>query len=200
MAREYGYGQSQSQEPMVWDRVEWRQGDGRYVFEVAQGGLHATLASPHGTKLTLPMVAWEGLLDALAAARKTKTRAERNLPARTGARWSEAETQELAKAFKAGGSIAQLARVHNRTQFAVEAQLERQGLWDRVERRPTTPGGGRSHDMMQQPPSSAMGAPDGGYQPRGEPEEARHALGYADSEAMAAAGASRAIPFDTDRD
>src|SRR5439155_23558740 len=106
MAREYGYGQSQLQEPMVWDRVEWRQGDGRYVFEVAQGGLHATLASPHGTKLTLPMVAWEGLLDALSAARKTKTRAERNLPARTGARWSEAETQELAKAFKAGGSIA----------------------------------------------------------------------------------------------
>ena len=56
MSREYGYGQSQGQEPMVWDRVEWRQGDGRYVFEVAQGGLHATLASPHGTKLTLPMV------------------------------------------------------------------------------------------------------------------------------------------------
>jgi hypothetical protein len=122
---------------VVWERVEWRQGDGRYVFEVAQGGLHATLSSPHGSKLTLPMVAWEGLLDALAAARKTKTRAERNLPSRTGARWSEVETQELSKTFKAGGSIAQLARVHNRTQFAVEAQLERQGLWDRAERRPT---------------------------------------------------------------
>src|SRR5882672_2200658 len=137
MSREYGYSQGQAQEPMVWERVEWRQGDGRYVFEVAQGGLLATLSSPHGSKLTLPMVAWEGLLDALAAARKTKTRAERNLPSRTGARWSEAETHELAKTFKAGGSIAQLARVHNRTQFAVEAQLERQGLWDRVERRPT---------------------------------------------------------------
>ena len=47
------------------------------------------------------------------------------------------EAQELAKAFKAGGSIAQLARVHHRTQFALEAQLERQGLWDRAERRPT---------------------------------------------------------------
>ena len=44
---------------------------------------------------------------------------------------------------EAGGSIAQLARVHNRTQFAVEAQLERQGLWDRAERRPTTPGDSR---------------------------------------------------------
>ena len=122
---------------MVWDRVEWRQGDGRYVFEVARGGLLATLSSPHGAKLTLPMVAWEGLLDALAAARKTKARTERSLPSRTGARWSESEAQELAKAFKAGGSIAQLARVHNRTQFALEAQLERQGLWDRAERRPT---------------------------------------------------------------
>jgi hypothetical protein len=59
------------------------------------------------------------------------------MPSRTGARWSDAEAQELAKTFTAGGSIAQLARVHNRTQFAVEAQLERQGLWDRAERRPT---------------------------------------------------------------
>src|SRR5882672_8527575 len=153
MSREY----AQVEEPMVWERVEWRQGDGRYVFEAGKGGLHATLTSPHGTAITLPMVAWEGLLDALAAARKTKTRSERNLPARTGARWSGAETQELAKTFKAGGSIAQLARVHNRTQFAVEAQLERQGLWDRVERRPTAPDGGRSHDMGQQPSLSATG-------------------------------------------
>ena len=137
MSREYGQTQTQAQEPMVWGRVEWRQGDGRYTFEVARGGLLATLNSPHGAKLTLPMVAWEGLLDALAAARKTKARSERNLPSRTGARWSDVEAQELAKTFLAGGSIAQLARVHNRTQFAVEAQLERQGLWDRAERRPT---------------------------------------------------------------
>ena len=99
MAREYGYGQSQSQEPMVWDRVEWRQ-----------------------------------------------------------------------------------------------------GLWDRAERRPTTPGGGSTHDMMQQPPLSATGAAGGGYRPRGEPQEARRALGYTDSEAMAPVGASRPIPFGTDRD
>src|SRR2546423_10583840 len=82
MSREYGYGQSQSQEPMVWDRVEWRQGDGRYVFEGAQGGLHATLASPHGTRLTLPMVAWEGPLDAPAAARQTQMPSQRKPPAR----------------------------------------------------------------------------------------------------------------------
>ena len=198
MSREYSYGQSQAQEPMVWDRVEWRQGDGRYVFEVARGGLLATLSSPHGAKLTLPMVAWEGLLDALAAARKTKTRSERNLPARTGARWSEAELHELTKAFKAGGSIAQLARVHNRTQFAVEAQLERQGLWDRVERRPTAPGGGRSGDMGQQPPSSTTGASGDGHRSRGEPQEAGRALRLTGNEAMASA--SPAIPFGADRD
>ena len=199
MSREYGYGQSQAQEPMVWDRVEWRQGDGRYVFEVAQGGLHATLSSPHGTKLTLPMVAWEGLLDALAAARKTKARSERNLPARTGARWSEAETHELAKSFKAGGSIAQLARVHNRTQFAVEAQLERQGLWDRVERRPTTPVAvAPMHD------AAAFIECDGRsrwrYRRTANRRKPVTASGLAGREAIAAAGTAPAIPFGTDRD
>jgi hypothetical protein len=124
-------------EPMVWERVEWRQGDGRYVFEVAQGGLYGTITAPQGRALTLPIVAWEGLIDALAAARKSKQRSERNLPARTGARWSEAEASELAKTFKSGGSIAQLARIHNRTQYAIEAQLERLGLWDRAARQPT---------------------------------------------------------------
>jgi hypothetical protein len=126
-----------ARELMVWERVEWRQGDGRYTFLVETGGLHATLTAPHGGRLTLPVVAGEGLLDALSAARKTKARGERNLPPRAGARWSEVEVGELTKAFKAGGSIAQLARAHNRTHYAVEAQLDRLGLWDRVERRPT---------------------------------------------------------------
>ena len=123
-------------EPMVCERVEWRQGDGRYVFEVAQGGLYGTITAPQGRALTLPIVAWEGLIDALAAARKSKQRSDRNLPPRTGARWSEAEAGELAKTFKSGGSIAQLARIHNRTQHAIEAQLERLGLWDRAARQP----------------------------------------------------------------
>jgi hypothetical protein len=122
---------------MVWERVEWRQGDGRYTFEVAQGGLFGTITAPQGRALTLPIVAWEGLIDAIAAARKGKQRTERNMPARTGARWSETEAAELARTFKSGGSIAQLAKIHNRTQFAIEAQLERLGLWDRAERRPT---------------------------------------------------------------
>jgi hypothetical protein len=92
--------------------------------------------APQGRALTLPIVAWEGLIDALAAARKCKQRSERNMPARTGARWSETETAELAKTFKSGASIGQLARIHNRTQYAIEAQLERLGLWDRAARQP----------------------------------------------------------------
>lgn len=134
------YQPSEPQEPLVWERVEWRQGDGRYVFEVSQGGLHASLASPHGTKLTLPVVAWEGLLDALSAARKTRTRNERGFPSRSGARWYDGEAGELATAFKAGRSIEQLARAHHRSPLAVEAELDRQGLWDRVERRPRQQG------------------------------------------------------------
>jgi hypothetical protein len=142
-----------SDEPLVWDRVEWRQGDGRYRFEVERGGLHAKLTAPHGSRLTLPIVAWEGLLDALGAARKTKSRQERAFPPRSGARWYEGEAGELAAAFRAGRSIAQLARAHNRTQFAVEAQLERLGLWDRVERRPKDGPGAM-------PPSLPPGADD----------------------------------------
>jgi len=135
------YSAAASQAPLLWDRVEWCQGDGRYVFQVASGGLHAALTSPHGQSLTLPMVAWEGLLDALTAARRTRIRAERGFPSRSGARWYEGEASELAAAFRAGRSIAQLARAHNRSEFAIEAQLEREGLWDRAERRPRLPVG-----------------------------------------------------------
>lgn len=136
MSQEYGQRFDQGQEPLAWERVTWRQGDGRYDFEVAEGGLHATLKSPHGTSLTLPMVAWEGLLDALAGARKTRARGERGFPVRSGARWYEGEAGELLAGFNAGRTIPQLARAHNRSELAVEAQLDRMGLWDRVARRP----------------------------------------------------------------
>lgn len=132
-----GHGHSPSQEPLAWERVQWRQGDGRYSFEVAQGGLFATLTSPHGGTLTMPLVAWEGLLDALAAARKTRTRGERGMPSRANARWSEEESGELVAAFQQGRTISQLAQAHNRTAFAIESQLDRLGLWDRTTRQPT---------------------------------------------------------------
>jgi hypothetical protein len=140
MSRGYGqgFGASELQEPLVWERVTWRQGDGVYSFEIAEGGLLATLKSPHDKSFTLPMIAWEGLLDALAGARKTRTRGERGFPARSGARWYEGEAGELGAAFKSGRTIPQLARAHNRSEFAVEAQLDRMGLWDRVARRPKT--------------------------------------------------------------
>ena len=131
-------------EPLVWERVTWRQGDGRYVFEVEEGGLHGKLSSPHGRSLTLPMVAWEGLLDAINGARKARTRNERGFPARSGARWYDGEAGELAAGFKAGRSVAQLARAHNRSEYAVEAQLDRLGLWDRIARRAIAPDKQRS--------------------------------------------------------
>jgi hypothetical protein len=69
-------------------------------------------------------------------ARKTRARGERGFPVRSGVRWYEGEASELAAAFKAGLTIPRLARAHNRSEFAVEAQLDRMGLWDRVARRP----------------------------------------------------------------
>jgi hypothetical protein len=66
-----GYDQhGEVPEALLWERVVFRQGDGRYVFEIEEGGLHAKLSSPHGRSVTLPMVTWEGLLDALMGARK----------------------------------------------------------------------------------------------------------------------------------
>jgi hypothetical protein len=143
--RQYG----EAQEPLVWERVVWRQGDGRYVFEVEHGGLHAKLSSPYGTSLTLPMVAWEGLLDALIGARKARTRNERGFPARSGVRWYDGEAGELVAAFKAGRTVAQLARSHNRSEYAIEAELDRLGLWDRIARRAIVPGEERS--ALQRP-------------------------------------------------
>ena len=146
MSRGYGRGynqQGEAPEPLTWERVVFRQGDGRYVFEVEEGGLLAKLTSPHGTSLTLPMVAWEGLLDALMGARKARARNERGFPARSGARWYDGEAGELVAGFRAGRTIAQLARAHNRSEFAVEAELDRLGLWDRIARRAISSGGDR---------------------------------------------------------
>jgi hypothetical protein len=154
-----GYQQyGEAQEPLVWERVTWRQGDGRYVFEVEEGGLHAKVSSPYGTSLTLPMVAWEGLLDAIMGARKARTRNERGFPARSGERWYDGEAGELAAGFRAGRTISQLARVHSRSEYAVEAELNRLGLWDRVARRAIVPGAQRS--ATQAPLGDVEGGPE----------------------------------------
>ncbi len=131
------------------------------MFEVAGGGLFATLSSPHASSLTLPMVAWEGLLDALAGARKTRARAERGFPSRSGARWYDGEAGESAAGFRSGRSIAQLARSHHRSEPAVEAELDRQGLWDRVNRRPKLAGDLAEQPDVDWPPVSLRGEGDG---------------------------------------
>jgi hypothetical protein len=172
MSRGYGRGYNQHDEapaPLMWERVVFRQGDGRYVFEIAEGGLHAKLTSPHGTSLTLPMVAWEGLLDALAGARKARTRNERAFPARSGARWFDGEAGELAAGFRAGRTIAQLARTHNRSEYAIEAELDRLGLWDRIARRAIIPGSERG--ASQRPLAEAGPEPESSGP---EPDPSRH--------------------------
>ncbi|HEX5957481.1 MAG TPA: hypothetical protein VFY92_02345, partial [Hyphomicrobiaceae bacterium] len=55
-------------------------------------------------------------------------------------RWYDGEAGELAAGFRAGRSITELARVHNRSNYAIELQLERLGLWDRAAHRPIVPG------------------------------------------------------------
>jgi hypothetical protein len=169
-----GYGRRQSQhgepsEPLTWERVVFRQGDGRYVFEVEEGGLHAKLTSPHGTSLTLSMIAWDGLLDALTGARKARTRNERGFPARSGARWYDGEAGELAAGFRAGRTVSQLARAHNRSEYAIEAELDRLGLWDRIARRAIVPAEQRraSQRPLQEPGPGAP--PERGEPERGEP-------------------------------
>jgi hypothetical protein len=161
MSRGYRQGYQQygeAPEPLVWERVTWRQGDGRYVFEIEQGGLHGKISSPHGTSLTLPMIAWEGLLDAILGARNARARNARGFPARSGARWYDGEAGELVAAFRAGRTISQLARAHNRSELAVEAELHRLGLWDRVARRGIVPGEQRS--ASQSPLAEGETGPD----------------------------------------
>ena len=158
-------------EPLVWERVEWRQGDGRYVFAVARGGLHATLTAPGDRSLTLPLIAWDGLLDALMGARKTKARSERYLPPRSGTRWEPVEVAELQAAFQSGASINRLARAHNRTAGAIEAKLAELGLWDRMAQTPLSRGTGRPLSV----PRDAVVGPPVAYDPArgwlaGDPE------------------------------
>ena len=124
------------QDPVVWQKVAWQQGNGCYLFEVQQGGLHATLTAPEGRSFTIPTVAWYALFDALAAARKTQLRSERSLQPRSNARWGATEAGDLVAAFKAGASVGALARAHSRSASAIEAQLARLGLWDRQLQQP----------------------------------------------------------------
>jgi hypothetical protein len=130
----------QAGEPLSWTKFEWRTGADNYSFALSSNGMFGTLTAPAGREITLPVVAWEGLFDAVKVNTKSKSVAERNLPARSGSRWTEEETDELERRFKAGASVSELARSHARTVWAVEGQLAKSGLWDRIERRPLLDG------------------------------------------------------------
>ena len=119
-----------------WDRFQWRAGAESYVYEITDQGLIGRLTISDGRKFALPVVVWEAMFDAVKTNRNAKLKAEVNLPPRAGARWTETESDELAAKFRSGRSPTDLAREHARTQWAIEGQLAKLGLWDRLERKP----------------------------------------------------------------
>lgn len=143
-----------------WQRFEWTSGADLYTFAVTDNGLFGTLTAGDTRKVTLPMVAWEGMLDSVALARKGKSQSDRPQPDRSGARWSDPEVARLEQAFRGGAGIPALARMHQRSRDAVEAQLEKLGLWNRFERRP----------VSEAPP---FPSPPGDWPYPSEPGEAR---------------------------
>lgn len=128
-------------ETLAWQRFEWKTGADGYVFEVQQGGLFGTLSAPANRTITLPMVAWEGLLDCVRVTRRSQSQPQSRalaagMPARSGARWTDAETEDLIEGFHAGKRVAELADHHGRTAYAVELQLEKLGLRPREAEEP----------------------------------------------------------------
>lgn len=116
-----------------WESYEWVAGAERYRFDVLDSGLIGRVSVSDGRAFALPMVAWEAMLEAIKVERKARVRNEANLPARAGARWTSAESSELAAKFRSGRSITDLAREHARTSISIEHQLEKLGLWTRTQ-------------------------------------------------------------------
>lgn len=118
-----------------WQSFAWKSGADDYAFEVVDGGLFGRLKGNSGREITLPMVAWEGMLDCVALARKSRAQSDRLQPDRAFARWSDDKIARLEAGFKQGRGLAALARAHNRSVDAVEHQLVKLGLWNRTEKR-----------------------------------------------------------------
>jgi hypothetical protein len=114
-------------EGLRWESVTWRRGQDEYKFDIERGGLFATFKAPGNRSMTLPMVA-------LKANRATKAKTEQMFPVRSGSRWYEGEAAELAQGYRAGRSIPVLAKAHNRTEYAVENQLDKMGLFSKAEK------------------------------------------------------------------
>ena len=70
---------------------------------------------------------------ALFVAARALTRAEQSeqrassLPEHAGRAWNPAEEQRLCESFDAGKTVAELARIHERTRGAIQSRLERLG-------------------------------------------------------------------------
>ena len=124
-----------SVEPVAWGSFTWRSGADTYRFDIQDQGLIGRLSFANGRNFSLPMVVWEALFDTIKTNRKAKAKADTNLPPRAGARWTDSESDELAAKYRSGRSIDDLAREHARTEWAIETQLSKIGLWDRIERR-----------------------------------------------------------------
>ena len=124
-------------EGVTWDKFQWRVGAETYAYEITDRGLIGRLSVSDGRNFALPVVVWEALLDAVKTNRNAKLKAETNLPPRAGARWTETESDEIAAKLRSGRSVSELAQEHGRTTWAIEGQLAKIGLWDRIERRPT---------------------------------------------------------------
>lgn len=118
---------------LVWESVSWRNGQEQYQFDIERGGLFATVEAPGGRSLTLPMVVWEGLVDALKANRQSRQREQQQFPSRSRSRWYDGEIAEVAEAYKSGRSIAEIAHALNRSAYAIEHQLDRLGLISKAE-------------------------------------------------------------------
>ncbi len=138
---------------LQWGRFGWRAGADEFSFEIEPGGMYATLRPPPPqAALTLPVVAWEGLLEAMKVNRSSRQRAQGNLPPRAGARWSEEETQRLATSFGEGKSVAALSQIHARTSVAIESQLVKLGLIARAETSSLPSATGQSQSRQPDPP------------------------------------------------
>lgn len=114
-----------------WGRFEWRAGMDSYSFEFDSGGMYATLSAPNVAPVKLPVVAWEGLIEAIKTSQKSRTKSQAAPAPRAGSRWTDEEIAELAREFEGGNSVAELARKHSRSAWAVESQLVRLGLMQR---------------------------------------------------------------------
>ena len=122
-------------EGVSWEKFHWRAGAETYAFEVTDRGMIGRLTVSDGRSFALPVVVWEAMVEAIKTNRNTRAKVDAHLPPRAGARWSESESARLVAKFQSGCSIKALATEHARSDWAIEGQLARIGLWDRAERR-----------------------------------------------------------------